>query len=238
VGVRVQVIVLMLCLMVLPAAPAEEENSRTPLPAARRSSDDEFGIASWYGDPYHGRHAANGEIYDMEKMTAAHKTLPFNTWVRVLNLSNRKEVRVRINDRGPFIEGRIIDLSRAAARSIDLLMPGITPVEVEVLARPPGDGRPDQFAVQVGAFRERPNADAYMEQMRASYGEAAVISREGDPLWRVLVGSESNESRARRLAARLRQDLPGVAAFVVRVDQPSGGGPVGTGPTPRVAMGH
>jgi rare lipoprotein A len=216
--VRVHVVVPILCLIVLAVALAAAEDTRTPLPAARGSSVAETGIASWYGDPYHGRHAANGEIYDMEKMTAAHKTLPFNTWVRVLNLDNRKEVRVRINDRGPFIDGRIIDLSRAAARSIGLLIPGITPVAVEVLETPHGDGTPDRFAVQVGAFRERANADAYSEQMRTGYGEAAVISRDGDPLWRVLVGSEPTEASARRLASRLRRDLSGVAAFAVRVD--------------------
>ena len=81
----------------------------------------ETGIASWYGHPYHGRRAANGEIYDMEKLTAAHRTYPFDTWVRVRNLSNDRTVDVRIQDRGPFVRGRIIDLSHAAAREIDLL---------------------------------------------------------------------------------------------------------------------
>src|SRR6266851_5282505 len=90
----------------------------------------ETGIASWYGVPYHGRRAANGEIYDMEGFTAAHRTLPFDTWVRVKNLSNAKTVDVRIQDRGPFIDGRIIDLSRASAREIDMIGPGITKVNL------------------------------------------------------------------------------------------------------------
>src|ERR1700704_5141370 len=85
----------------------------------------ETGNASWYGHPYHGRAAANGEIYDMEKMTAAHRTLPFNTFVRVQNLSNGKTVDVRITDRGPFIKGRIIDLSHAAAQRIEMIGPGM-----------------------------------------------------------------------------------------------------------------
>src|SRR5271165_4639591 len=93
----------------------------------------ETGLASWYGHPYHGRAAANGEIYDMEKLTAAHRTLPFGTWVRVTNLTNGKTTEVRITDRGPFIDGRIIDLSRAAAREIDLLIPGIVQVRVDVI---------------------------------------------------------------------------------------------------------
>src|SRR5277367_993209 len=93
----------------------------------------EFGFASWYGYPFHGRQAADGSIYDMEQITAAHKTLPLGSWVRVTNLKNGKVVDVRITDRGPFIDGRVIDLSRAAARAIDVIDPGTAPVRVEVL---------------------------------------------------------------------------------------------------------
>src|SRR5271155_239602 len=93
----------------------------------------EFGFASWYGYPFHGRVAADGSVYDMEQITAAHKTLPLGSWVRVTNLKNGKVVDVRITDRGPFIDGRVIDLSRAAARAIDVLDPGTAPVRVEVL---------------------------------------------------------------------------------------------------------
>ena len=85
----------------------------------------ENGNASWYGVPYHGRPAASGEIYDMEQLTAAHRTLPFQTWVEVTNLSNGRSVTVRINDRGPFVDGRIIDLSLAAARAVDLVRAGV-----------------------------------------------------------------------------------------------------------------
>ena len=96
------------------------------------------GIASWYGDPYHGRRTASGETYDMEQFTAAHPRLPFGVTTRVQNLSNGKSVDVRINDRGPFVHGRIIDLSRAAARQIDLLGPGVTRVRIKVIAAPAG----------------------------------------------------------------------------------------------------
>jgi rare lipoprotein A (peptidoglycan hydrolase) len=96
----------------------------------------EEGLASWYGPPYHGRQAADGEIYDMENMTAAHRTLPFQTWVRVTNRQNGLTVEVRITDRGPFVEGRIIDLSKAAARRIQLLGPGVSPVRLEVINPP------------------------------------------------------------------------------------------------------
>ncbi len=91
------------------------------------------GQASWYGGKFHGRKTASGEVYDMNQMTAAHKTLPFGTIVRVKNLKNGKTVQVRINDRGPFVKGRIIDLSQAAAIKIDMTRDGVVPVEVVVL---------------------------------------------------------------------------------------------------------
>ena len=101
-----------------------------------RQGSGEVGIASWYGYPYHGRTAADGTIYDMEQSTAAHRTLPLGTWVRVTNLQNRTFVDVRITDRGPFVDGRIIDLSRAAARTIDVLDRGVAPVRVDIIDPP------------------------------------------------------------------------------------------------------
>jgi rare lipoprotein A len=98
----------------------------------------ETGIASWYGAPYDGRRSANGEVYDMEKLTAAHRSLPFDTWVEVTNLDNKKRVDVRITDRGPFVKGRIIDLSLAAAREIDMVTAGIVRVKLKVIRKPSG----------------------------------------------------------------------------------------------------
>ena len=95
----------------------------------------ETGIASWYGVPYHGRKAANGEVFDMNELTAAHPSLPFGTWVQVTNLTNAKRIVVRITDRGPFVHGRIIDLSREAAKRIDMIGPGTARVEVKVVRR-------------------------------------------------------------------------------------------------------
>src|SRR5664279_4989326 len=108
---------------------------------------EETGVASWYGHPYHGRQAANGEIYDMEKLVAAHRTLPFDTWVRVYDLDNDKTVEVRIIDRGPFVEGRIIDLSHAAAQAIAMIGPGTAHVRMEVITVPDGVTAP-VYAVQ------------------------------------------------------------------------------------------
>ncbi len=99
----------------------------------QKAVSEQTGIASWYGNPFHGRQTANGEIYDMNKLTAAHKKLPFNTKVRVTNLTNGKSVIVRINDRGPFVKGRIIDLSRKAARRIDMIGPGTAKVQLDIL---------------------------------------------------------------------------------------------------------
>jgi rare lipoprotein A len=96
----------------------------------------ETGIASWYGERFNGRRTADGEVYDMEQLTAAHRALPFDTWVEVTNLANNKRVDVRITDRGPFVNGRIIDLSLAAAREIDLVTAGIVRVRIKVIRKP------------------------------------------------------------------------------------------------------
>jgi rare lipoprotein A len=175
----------------------------------------ETGIASWYGHPYHGRAAANGEVYDMEKMTAAHRTLPFDTWVRVRNLSNRKQVEVRITDRGPFIDGRIIDLSRAAARDIDLLIPGVAKVRLEIIAAPTMV-KGGQYGVQVGAFQEKGNAERLRREMERRFGPARLVAWHG--MWRVVVGSEATLEAANALAERVRIDERARAAFVVRLD--------------------
>jgi len=192
---------------------------RKRVPAARPWSlgYSEVGIASWYGYPYHGRAAASGEIYDMEKLTAAHRLLPFGAVVRVENLENGRRVEVRINDRGPFVAGRIIDLSRAAARQIRMLGPGTARVRVVLLSLPPEGGGAAYFAVQTGAFRERANAERQRRALEGRYGEARLVRREGDPaLWRVLVGREASPEAAAALAEKVRGQLG--EAFVVRVD--------------------
>jgi rare lipoprotein A len=179
----------------------------------------ETGLASWYGHPYHGRPAADGEIYDMEQMTAAHRTLPFNTWVRVYDLDTNKNVDLRVIDRGPFVDGRVIDISHAAARAIDMIGPGTARVRVEVI-RLPEVLEPAVFAVQVGAFRDRRNAERVRNEMEARYGAARLVMRAGEPpVWRVLVGSETTQDEAISLAGRIRRESNEKSApFVVRVD--------------------
>lgn len=178
----------------------------------------ERGLASWYGHPYHGRPAADGEIYDMETMVAAHRTLPFQTVVRVRNIGNDKTVDVRIIDRGPFVQGRIIDLSHAAAKEIDLIGPGIAQVEITIIGTP-AVPEPALFAVQIGAFREKANADRAEQNMMTAYGAAKAVLRVGDPsVWRILAGREDSPDAAEALAKRIRAEQHEPQAFVVRLD--------------------
>ena len=206
------------CAVLMAGCGKKKTKIAAPAPAPR-SGTTERGIASWYGHPYHGRAAADGEIYDMETLVAAHRTLPFQTQVRVRNLSNDKTVDVRIIDRGPFIQGRIIDLSHAAARELLMIGPGVARVRIEVIGTPP-DAAGGLFAVQVGAFRDRANAERLRSQMEARYGSARLLQRAENPaIWRVLVGAEASEDGANRLAERIRQDsVEKMSAFVVRID--------------------
>ncbi len=201
-------------------APQAGARPRTRPPAAPppKLGSTQTGVASWYGVPYHGRQAANGEIYDMEKLTAAHRTLPFSTWVRVENVSNQKSVDVRITDRGPFVGDRIIDLSHAAAREIEMIGPGIANVRVVVIANPQLP-EPAIFGVQVGLFRNRENAERLRDKLTAMYGTAKIVEREGAvPLYRVLVGALTTSEDAEALAMRIRGDISVPEAYVVRLD--------------------
>jgi rare lipoprotein A len=201
----------------------KKKRTRTS-PAAPRAAtasmphvgDEEVGIASWYGHPYHGRRAANGEVYDMEKLTAAHRTMPFGTIIDVRNLTNGLEVQVRITDRGPFVGDRVIDLSRAAARQIQMIGPGIARVRLRVAGLAQASS-PGYFTVQVGAFRDRENAERLRTRMEKEYGAAKLAMRDGNPpLWRVLVGHATTAEAAATLAGRLKTEVG--PAFVVRAE--------------------
>jgi len=199
-----------------PSAPSARSLPTSSAPAAPIVQGEE-GIASWYGHPYHGRRAASGEIYNMYAITAAHRTLPFGTEVRVHDLENGRDVEVRINDRGPFIEGRIIDLSFAAAQAMG--MSGIARVRLEILGLG-STSEPAVFAVQVGAFRDPANADRLKALIEASFAPVVVVSFDrGDGLfYRVQVGHESSEAAARELAEQLRNANLATQTFVVRVN--------------------
>jgi rare lipoprotein A len=199
-------------------APPPRPSAPAPPPGAAPESG-ETGLASWYGHPYHGRASASGEIYDMEQMTAAHRTLPFGTMVRVHDLDNEKTVDVRVNDRGPFVDGRIIDLSHAAARAIEMIGPGTARVRLEILSAPVAAVQA-HFAVQVGAFRNKENAEWLRRAMQAKYGRARLVERADTPgLWHVVVGMEPTQDGASALADRIRgEDRTVTATFVVRLD--------------------
>ena len=176
------------------------------------------GIASWYGHPYHGRPTASGEIYNMYDMTAAHRTLPFGTRVDVHDLENGHDVTVRINDHGPFVRGRIIDLSYAAAQAMH--MPSIAPVRLKILGYGAGGAIPGIFAVQVGAFKDRNNAERLKERIESQFGPVIIQDFDrGDGLfYRVRVGHESTEDAVRALAQSLRRANLATETFVVRLN--------------------
>lgn len=162
------------------------------------------GIASWYGRKFHGRRTSNGETYDMHGISAAHKTLPFGTVVRVTNLQNGRQLDIRINDRGPFAKGRIIDLSYGAAKKLGVVGPGTAPVEIVALAAPmrraPPTGGGGQFEAvdltrgnftfQVGAFQKRANAERLARQLEKRHTNVHIASFDrGDGMYhRVRVG--------------------------------------------------
>lgn len=198
-------------------SPAPSARPPAALPQPLPVGYSEEGIASWYGIPYHGRHAADGEIYDMETLVAAHRIMPFNTWLKVTNLANSKSVNVRIIDRGPFVEGRILDLSKAAARQIDLLGPGVGRVRMEVITAPRDIPADDFYAVQVAAFAVYSNAERARMTYAQRYGAAQLALRQGQvPMWRLLVGKEPSVEAAQRLASTLSAENKDV--FVVRLD--------------------
>ena len=206
-----------------PATPSPKRSKapQTPAPAGYV----EEGNASWYGVPFNGRRASNGEIYDMYKLTAAHRTLPFETMVRVTNLNNGKSTTVRITDRGPFVDNRIIDLSLAAAREIDSVGPGVVHVRVEVLTQgiDPTGGF---FTVQIGAFKDQGNAQRLRDRLNLSYSPIFIQQYDSPDgtFYRVRVGKVSGEDAARQFGEQLRS-REGVTPIVVRLDEasPAGG---------------
>ena len=193
------------------AAPA------APRPVAAEVRDGETGLASWYGHPYHGRPAANGEIYDMEALTAAHRTLPFGTWVRVVNLTNDKTVDVRIIDRGPFVENRIIDLSHAAAVAIDLIGPGVARVRLDILSLPTAASAENWYAVQAGAFLDRDRAERLRASLERDFGPAHLVQRADSPTLLARGGGTCPLRSSRRRSGSTSPARTGTA-FVVRLD--------------------
>lgn len=161
----------------------------------------EEGIASWYGSDFHGKSTANGERYDMHGMTAAHKLLPFNTQVRVTNKNNGKSIVVRINDRGPFVANRVIDLTRTGAERIGMIAQGTAPVLLETVGTVPGlkDGDlKGNFYVQVGAFANESNARRLVAKLNQEGKGGRTYFSDQVSLWRVQAGPYQSLNDAER----------------------------------------
>lgn len=172
----------------------------------------EEGVASWYGSDFHGKRTANGERYDMYSMTAAHKILPFNTQVKVTNLQNGRSIMVRINDRGPFVADRIIDLTHTGASQIGMIGPGTAKVRLETIGTVPGlkDGDiTGNFYVQVGAFSQKSNADGLAAKMRGQGLNSRVYYADLVKFWRVQAGPYPSLVKAQNAGAGLQSQFPG-----------------------------
>jgi rare lipoprotein A len=178
----------------------------------------ETGIASWYGAPYHNRRGSNGEVYDMNAMTAAHRTLPLGSIVRVTNLDSGKSAVVRITDRGPFIEGRIIDLSQAAAKQIGLVRRGTGRVRVEVLKTPRPIESGGRWAVQLGGFEREQRAREMADRLTHRYHSARVLTFSSPTgAWWVRVRVK-DDLRARAEEVTRDTKTPEGGVFLVRLD--------------------
>ncbi|MDX1637004.1 MAG: septal ring lytic transglycosylase RlpA family protein [Balneolaceae bacterium] len=170
----------------------------------------ETGVASWYGPNFHGKMTANGEIYNMNSLTAAHRTLPFNTFVRVENIDNDKSVIVRINDRGPFKDNRIIDLSKKAAREIEMIGPGTADVQLYLVK---GDSREIEekdlkvstYTVQLGSFQQEENALEISNNIRGARVEQHILNS-GEEVFRVYYGIFTDKSEAEKERQKLARD--------------------------------
>jgi len=178
----------------------------------------ETGMASWYGAPYNKRRGANGEIYDMNAFTAAHRTLPLNSVVRVTNVKTGSSALVRITDRGPFVEDRVIDLSAAAAKALDVWRHGTALVKVEVLQAPAPIEKGGRWAVQMGGFPDEKDARKIQNKLSRRYHSAKVLafaSPVGDWWVRVRV-PDDDKHRAEQVA----KDSPAARerTFLVRLD--------------------
>ena len=186
-----------------PTQRAYEVNGQRYQPIPSADGFVEKGVASWYGKDFHGRKTSNGETYDMYAMTAAHKTLPMNVYLRVTNLDNGRSTVVRVNDRGPFVKSRIIDLSYTAANELGVVGPGTAPVRIEALGyrdeaqagsaphyRQPVSYDVGPFMVQVGAFTVKENAFRLADKLKGQYGSSAVAEGwvNGQKFYRVRAG--------------------------------------------------
>ena len=188
--------------------------------AAAFAQPSEEGMASWYGGEFDGQRSASGEIFHQDQMTAAHRTLPFGTTVRIRRTDTGASVVVRITDRGPFVESRIVDLSNAAARQLHMVEHGVVPVALEILEGVAVDSS-ILYGVQAGTFRVLANAERTRKLLEQQVGGAHIVAKGDSGLYCVVAGSASSQADAEALAATVRKNKGMASAFVVRVDSAS-----------------
>lgn len=207
-----------------PEAPARAESSDTEASAAELTIPKhakplyvETGVASWYGPQYNNRRGANGEVFNMYSLTAAHRTLPLNCIARVTNLETGRTVVVRITDRGPFIEGRMLDLSLGAAKKADVWRAGLAKVKLEVFTAPASIEHGGRWCVQIGAFTNREKATKFKEKLQRRYRTAQVLQFPGPTGYWLRVRVQ-NDDRNRANSMYREIESPEGAAFLVRLD--------------------
>jgi rare lipoprotein A len=188
------------------------------VPADAKPIFEETGMASWYGAPYHNRRGSNGEIYDMNAMTAAHLTLPLGSVARITNLKTGHSAVVRITDRGPFVPGRIVDLSLAAAKALDVYLPGTAKVRLEVLQSPSPLDTGGRWAVQIGSLAQKRDAAELQDHLARRYQTAKVLKFESPAggWWVRVRVLEDDRQRATALAHETTTAEG--AVFLVRLD--------------------
>lgn len=206
---------LLALLILLVGCGRKQQVVRLPPPTPAVMGAAEVGVASWYGHPYHGRRTSNGEVYDMDEMTAAHLSLPFGTRVRVTNLDNGRSTEVRINDRGPFVNDRIIDLSRAAARQISMIGPGTAKVRVEVIATPAMASANQSAGVAIAGVRavEISQTDELPGEVSPAPSPESSPACSDTPYFGVQIGTFGNLENAMRLQGKMLEQH-GVAEIV------------------------
>jgi rare lipoprotein A len=179
----------------------------------------EVGVASWYGTPYKGRKASDGSVYDEDAMTAAHRTLPLGSIVRVTNLTNGQQVLVRITDRGPFVDGRIIDLSPAAAKAINMYRAGISKVRLEAYGPPAGSDAAGRWCVQIGAFLDPADALQLKNDLKRRYASAKVIEfASSTGHWVRIDPKVDDRATAEEIADSIHIPDPNAAPYVIRLN--------------------
>jgi peptidoglycan lytic transglycosylase len=197
---------------------ANGANGKIEVPPGTKPLFEQTGLASWYGAPYHNRRGSNGEVYDMNAMTAAHLTLPLGSIVRVTNLKTKHSALVRITDRGPFVPGRIIDLSLAAAKALDVYLPGTAKVRLDVLESPQPLDAGGRWAVQIGSFTGQNAAAQLAQHLQKRYQMAKVVkfaSPVGDWWVRVRV---LDDDRERATTVAQETETTEGSVFLVRLD--------------------